>query len=210
MKKIVLVADLVGSRNLSNRGAVQKRLDACLSQLSAGKRDGLVSPYTITLGDEFQAVFSSPGRIFRDALAILIALYPVEVRFAWSLGEITTGVNTKQAIGMDGPAFHDSRKTVEALKKAKQLFAVTGLSADVQNLADRSLELVSHLLKKWPRSRLVILKRVGEQADVGAIARELRVTDQAVYKSIEAGAIRTIVPLFEEIVRNIGHELGEP
>jgi hypothetical protein len=35
------------------------------------------------------------------------------------------------------------------------------------------------------------------------MARDLRVTDKAVYKSIDAGAIRTIVPLLEEIIASL-------
>jgi hypothetical protein len=197
------VGDLVASRKIVERSAVQERLRACLKQLNSKKREGLVSPYTITLGDEFQAVFSAPDRIFRDALTVLIALYPVSVRFSCALGEISTAINTKQAIGMDGPAFHEARATIDRLKKRKSLFAIASPDGSGVTLINQSLALVSHTIGKWPRSRLEILRGFSENRNVKQMARDLRVTDKAVYKSIDAGAIRTIVPLLEEIIAGL-------
>ena len=202
-RNIVLVGDLVASRRIAERSAVQERLRACLRQLNSKKREGLVSPYTITLGDEFQAVFSTPDRLFRDALTVLIALYPVEVRFSFAIGEISTVINTKQAIGMDGPAFHEARATIDRLKKTKSLFAIASPDGAGLTLINQSLALVSHMIGKWPRNRLELLRGLTENHTVKQLARDLRVTDKAVYKSIDAGAIRTIVPLLEEIITGL-------
>ena len=203
IRNIVLVGDLVASRRIVERSAVQERLRACLRQLNSKKREGLLSPYTITLGDEFQAVFSTPDRLFRDSLTILIALYPVEVRFSFAIGEISTAINTKQAIGMDGPAFHEARETIDHLKKTKNLFAIASSDGTGLTLINQSLALVSHTIGKWPRNRLVLLRGLTENHTVKQLARDLRVTDKAVYKSIDAGAIRTIVPLLEEIITGL-------
>lgn len=210
LRYLVLVGDLVASRKIAGRSAVQEKLKACLAELNARKREGLVSPYTITLGDEFQAVFSAPGRIFRDALTVLIALYPVEVRFSCAIGEISTAINTKQAIGMDGPAFHAARETIDLLRKTESLFAIAGPGGDGVTLTNQGLALVSHLIAKWPRTRLRILLGLSGNRTVGEIARDLRLTEQAVYKSIKAGAIRTIVPLFEEITAGLRKIKEEP
>jgi hypothetical protein len=202
-RQIVLVADLVASRRIAERSAVQERLRACLRQLNSRKREGLLSPYTITLGDEFQAVLSAPERIFRDALTVLIAIYPVAVRFSFAIGEISTAINTRQALGMDGPAFHEARATIGHLKKTKSLFAVAYTDSSGLTLINLSLALISHTIAKWPRSRLEILRRLFEKRTIKQIARDLRVTDQAVYKSIDAGAVRTIVPLLDEIIARL-------
>jgi hypothetical protein len=47
------------------------------------------------------------------------------------------------------------------------------------------------------------LRGLTENHTVKQLARDLRVTDKAVYKSIDAGAIRTIVPLLEEIIAGL-------
>ena len=203
IRHIVLVGDLVASRRIAERSEVQEKLRDCLKQLNSKKREGLVSPYTITLGDEFQAVFGAPDRLFRDAVTVLIALYPVAVRFSFAIGEISTAINTKQAIGMDGPAFHDARATIDHLRRTKSLFAIASPDGAGFTLINQTLALVSHAIGKWPRSRLEILQGISENHSVRQIARDLRVTDKAVYKSIDAGAIRTIVPLFGEIIAGL-------
>ena len=195
----VLVADIVASRKIVERSAVQEKLRACLRHLNSKPGGGLVSPYTITLGDEFQAVFTTPERLFRDAVTVLIALYPIAVRFSCAIGEITTSINTKQAIGMDGPAFHDARTSVERLKKTKSLFIISSREGGGLVLTNQCLALVSHTIVRWPRSRLEILRGLSENRTVKQIARDLKVTDKAVYKSIDAGAIRTIAPLLDEL-----------
>ena len=53
-RNIVLVGDLVASRRIIERSAVQGKLRACLRQLNSKKREGLVSPDRITLGDKFR------------------------------------------------------------------------------------------------------------------------------------------------------------
>ena len=207
---IVLIADIVASRRLAERSVVQRRLGTCLRRLNARKGGGLISPYTVTLGDEFQAVFSGPERLFLDALAILIALYPVEVRFSWSVGEVQTAINRKQAIGMDGPAFHEARRSVLRLKKTKSWFVVSGAGGDALRLMNPCLDLVSHMFRKWPRSRLTILKGLLEGHDIRELARDLHITDKAIYKSIDAGAIRTLVGVFQEITGRLGDALKIP
>jgi len=204
---IVLIADIVASRRLAERSVVQRRLDTCLRQLNARKGGGLISPYTVTLGDEFQAVFSGPERLFLDALAILIALYPVEVRFSWSVGGVQTAINRKQAIGMDGPAFHEARLSVLRLKKTKNWFVVSGAGGDALRLMNPCLDLVSHMFRRWPRSRLIILKGLLEGHDIRKLSRDLHLTDKAIYKSIDAGAIRTLVGVFQEITERLGDAL---
>jgi hypothetical protein len=104
---------------------------------------------------------------------------------------------------MDGPAFHEARATIDRLKKTKNLFAVANSGGAGLTLINQSLALVSHTIGKWPRNRLEILRGLFENLDVKQLAHDLRVTDKAVYKSIDAGAIRTIVPLLEEITAGL-------
>jgi hypothetical protein len=196
---IVVVGDLVASRKIAARSTVQNVLEICLKNLNRVQGEGLLSPYTITLGDEFQAVFSRPERLLGDALKIFVAVHPVLVRISFGIGEITTPINPEQAIGMDGPAFHAAREGIERLKQSKNLLVIAGPSVDRVGLANQSLALVAHLMRKWHRNRLEVLLGLYERRTVKEIAEGLGVTDKAVYKVIENGAMRTMIQLFGEI-----------
>ncbi len=68
MNYIVVIADVVASRNIADRALIQDQFVATLSRLN-DRNLQLVSPYTVTLGDEFQ------GRTLLSALvAILVSL----------------------------------------------------------------------------------------------------------------------------------------
>jgi hypothetical protein len=78
-----------------------------------GENMHLISPYTITLGDEFQAVLKNARHLFGDIITILYVIYPTKIRFSIGIGDIQTPVNPNQAIGMDGTAFYNARTGID-------------------------------------------------------------------------------------------------
>ncbi len=98
MRYLVLIGDIVASRNSARRHDLQEQMKAVFAELNQNNA-GLISPYTLTLGDEFQVVFNQADRVFTDIFAIL-AILPVKVRFSLGLGAITTDLNPVQALGV--------------------------------------------------------------------------------------------------------------
>lgn len=101
MKKLALIGDLVESRNVGDRKKSQTKLKRKLTSINEKNRS-LLSPLTITLGDEFQGLYKNADEIFFNIYDILLAIYPVKVRFSLGVGEISTVINKENAIGMDG------------------------------------------------------------------------------------------------------------
>jgi len=208
MNRIAVIADIVASRAIKDRPLIQKQLGEVLAALNARSESGILSPYTITLGDEFQAVFSTADSLFRDAFTILAALYPVRVRFSFGVGTIDTPINFWQAIGMDGPAFHHAREGIEELKRIRGSFDVNGVETPDQGLLKHSLALASHVTRKWNRKRLAVFLQLHDRVPVKTIADTVRLSDKAVYKSIDHGALRIILRLLEEITTLLNTQLG--
>ncbi|MFP4217155.1 MAG: SatD family protein [Phycisphaerae bacterium] len=207
MNRLVIIADVVNSRRLPDRASVQTRLDGLLGDLNASRAQ-LLSPYTITLGDEFQAVFDGADRYFPDLLAIMGALHPVEIRFAASIGPLSTGINTQQAIGMDGPAFHQARDLLERMKKQNRTLAIAGLPKD-DGLVDGALGLLNHHLRKWRPNRLDVLRWLLLERDVHEIALHLDITEQSVYKNIRDGALEPTIQLMQALTGRMNAALAE-
>ena len=208
MKYIVVIGDIVSSRKVAQRARLQSDLKRVLDAINRENNRFVVSPYTITLGDEFQAVFSGTDALFRHTAEILKALHPVKARFSFGIGTIETPINRKQAIGMDGEAFHRARQALERLKKHRTLYAVEGLAGTVGGLTAQSLDLVSHFSRNWRRSRQQVFAMLARQLPVKAIAKAAGMTDQAVYKTIDAGALRTILSIFHQVEIAMKEELG--
>ena len=194
MTPLVLIGDLVASRRSSLRQQLQEQLKGALDELNSD-RSGLISPYTLTLGDEFQVVYERADRLFADCLTIAAAVHPVRMRFAISLGDISTELNPEQALGMDGPAFYQARDGIDALKRSGELFTLAGLGDPDQALAAGGLGLFSHQLSKWQANRLRILNRLLKGWRVERIAEELAISEQAVYKNINSGGLHAVIRL---------------
>lgn len=206
MNHLVMIADVIGSRQLTNRGQLQALLEAELRSLS-DDRSSMASPYTITLGDEFQAVFDSANRVFPDILAILRALHPVGLRFALGIGPLATPINPEQAIGMDGPAFYQARDLLAGLKKDRRTIAIAGLPAD-DGLQNSALGLLDHQIHKWRPNRLDILRFLLQGNEVEAIADNLDITEQSVYKNIREGALAHAIQLIRALTHRMNGALA--
>jgi len=211
MQYLAIIGDIVASRQLPRRQEVQGRLATLLRRVSQDN-PALASPYTITLGDEFQAVYRQADTLFVDIVTILQEVHPVQVRFAVGVGELATGLNRKQALGMDGPAFHRARAAIEELKKSGYFLRLQGAPADESGadpwrLINHSLNLVSHRVDAWSRNRLRILQGLLAGKSVGALEKALRISNVAVYKNINAGALDEVRGLCEDITAFLNREL---
>ncbi|MCW9706449.1 SatD family protein [Fodinibius salsisoli] len=207
---LVLIADIESSKEIKeeDREVLQDKLQDELKQLNETDQRPL-SPYTITLGDEFQAVFQNADGLFKHCFRILALLYPVRVRFSLGIGSIATPINEEQAIGMDGPAFHAAREGMEALKESGFLFNIyleEGTNTEV-NLINDSLQLLSHEVQKWRQNRLSIFYLLQEGYNYKEIADKLDISQPAFYKNKEAGALEVIRNLTNHISAIINQKL---
>lgn len=72
---------------MKTRAALQRQLDGALQQLNQ-RNAYLASPYTLTPGDEFQAVLNRADHLFHDICTLLAALHPQRIRFSMAAGLI--------------------------------------------------------------------------------------------------------------------------
>lgn len=208
MQVIAVIADIVSSKSVAKRSAFQLRLAKLL--LNVGKdAHQLASPYTITLGDEFQAVYRSGQSVLADVVSIMAEIHPVRARFAFGVGELTTRINPKQALGMDGPAFHRARSGLARLKKERRLLRIEGETDETWRLANHTLGLLSHQAEGWSRNRLLILAGLLDGKSVKEIEDGLRISRVAVYKNIRAAALDDVVGICHELGRLLSEALRE-
>ena len=214
MKYLALIGDIVASKQLAKRGEFQSNLASLLKGISS-RNPALVSPYTITLGDEFQAVYQRADTLFPDIFTILSGIHPAQARFAIGVGELTTDINPKQALGMDGPAFHRAREAITELKKTGYFIRLHGGPAqapgdDPWRLLNHLLNLMTHQVDGWERNRLRIMRGLLRGSSVSELEEELQISKVAVYKNINAAALDEMKGVCDEITRMLNRELKLP
>lgn len=107
---VAVIADMIQSRRLSlaRRTAVQHELETFLADVNRRYRRSVLAGFLVTLGDEFQGLLGDAGAlpdIVQDARE---RLPHVRFRIAVGYGALTTPLR-KQALGTDGPAWHQAR-----------------------------------------------------------------------------------------------------
>ena len=113
---LVLTADLVASRKVADREALQATLLKTIKALNRGFRPSVEVPLSVSAGDEFQGVFLPDGQIVRLVDTLQRELHPVRARVGIGIGGISTGFR-RRSQEMDGEAFLLARQALDATRR---------------------------------------------------------------------------------------------
>lgn len=206
---MAVIADIVESREIPNRSDFQRRLKQSLDELNQHRDDSLLSPFTLTLGDEFQAVYSRFDHAFRDLIDILVALSPHRLRVALAYGPLSTEINPKAALEMDGRAFHDARETLEKLKKeGRSIVQVSVAGPFDPDMVNLGLRLLANAMESWKENSLRIFRLLLNGKKTDEIAESLEISRRAVNKNIASHHLGDYVDAIEMISEELDHALG--
>lgn len=112
MMYIALIGDIIESKKIQDRAQAQQKLLQLMKELNQQYQKYLVSPFTVTAGDEFQALFLPNSDMFQIIEQLSIAFAPYESRFGIGAGDMITEINKEQSIGSDGPAYWLAREAI--------------------------------------------------------------------------------------------------
>ena len=115
----ILMADIISSGYFEQEHLMNDFKKA-VNLINKRHKKHLISPLTITLGDEFQGIpesISSALEIIFDLEEMLIQQhFTFRLRYSLGQGVIDTPINTKVAYGMLGSGLTQAREALEALK----------------------------------------------------------------------------------------------
>lgn len=118
----ILMADIVNSRK-SNQATVIYQLNSIVDYINLEFKSNILSPLTITLGDEFQGVITD----FINALHLIFNIeeyiisnnFDIKLRYVLNYGLIETKINNDIAYGMLGEGFNVAREQLNKIKTSK-------------------------------------------------------------------------------------------
>jgi hypothetical protein len=113
-----MVCDIKNSRNIINREELQYRIIDMLKEINKKHSELIVSPFIITLGDEWQGLLKYPSPyekivdFFNDKLG--------EVQFYCGIGVGDISIHNFELTvnQLDGPSFHKARRALSIAKDA--------------------------------------------------------------------------------------------
>ena len=115
---IAVIADVVGSRGLDpdSRSLLQEELQEFLLTVNEGYADSIAAAFVITTGDEFQGLLKDASMVPDLLWAAKTQVKRTGIRFGIGYGTLHTAL-LAEAVGMDGPAFHNAREAIVVAKK---------------------------------------------------------------------------------------------
>jgi hypothetical protein len=189
---LAVIGDLAGSRDVSDRGALQRELKHAL-KLIADRKSFVplrAAGPEITAGDEFQVLLHAeeklaPGAAAMSYLAELSEDLSVQCLFGIGLGTLSTPL--KAPIGeLDGPCFHRAREALEEAKRDGRWAVVAGVSAVEAGIANAILRVTGSIRESWTERQKEIIRvrrRTPLQKDV---ARKLKVSPSVISEALSA------------------------
>lgn len=115
---VTLIGDLVGSRRLPQRAAVQRRVGEVLAEVN--ERRNPAQALEPTVGDEFQGAFSDVPAALLASLEVRLRLLPeVDVRCGLGFGEVTVHDADRRPLLQDGPGWWAARDALELLERPR-------------------------------------------------------------------------------------------
>ena len=197
---LALIADVIDSKMVQERFDLQKQLEITLQKINGLFADYLASCFTLTLGDEFQALLKVDAPVFQIIDTLRLELTPTQLRFGIGLGEIVTAIDPLQSVGADGPAYWNARAAINFVHqkndygstqiyfssgKENQDFFVNALIASGEAIRsgwrDSQEEILLNLLK-----RSVYSESFSQQD----LAQSLAINPSALSKRLKSSSIR--------------------
>lgn len=197
---LALIADVIDSKMVQERFNLQKQLEKTLRKMNELFGDYLASCFTLTLGDEFQALLKVDAPVFQIIDTLRSELSPTQLRFGIGLGEIVTAIDPLQSIGADGPAYWNARAAINLVHQKNdygntQIYFSSG--NDSKDLLVNALIASGEAIRSgWRGSQeeilLDLLKRsvYSETFSQQELAQSLAIKPSALSKRLKSSSIR--------------------
>ena len=213
---LALIADVIDSKMVQERFDLQKQVEKTLQKMNELFGDYLVSRFTLTLGDEFQALLKVGAPIFQIIDTLRSELTPTQLRFGIGLGEIVTAIDPLQSVGADGPAYWNARAAINFVHqkndygntqiyfssgKENQDFFVNALIASGEAIRsgwrDSQEEILLNLLKRSVYSESFSQQDLAQSLSINpsALSKRLKSSSIRVYLRGRAAALACIQSL---------------
>lgn len=187
MKYPILFADIQNSR-LRNGKKLMGEFKEIVRTVNSNKKKQLLSPLTITLGDEFQGVIDT----IEDGIEIIFNLeelilqldYDLKLRYVLHYGTIDTKINKQMAFEMLGEGLTEGRNQLMELKKESKRFFI---HLDEKNLPkqeyiNKAFSLYQSIVDSWKSKDRITVSAFLKHDDYKKVAEEINLNRSSAWR----------------------------
>jgi|LGVE01.1.fsa_nt_gb hypothetical protein len=148
----ILMGDVVASRRVDAR-ELRRHLKSLVASCNSDLKSLILSPYTITLGDEFQGIALSlraiAESIFYFEETRVKKKYHFKLHYVGHYGEIQTPINREIAYEMMGPGLTQARALLTDRYRGRPRFVFDLPDRRLSNNLTRLCKVIDSITDRW-------------------------------------------------------------
>jgi hypothetical protein len=156
----IIMADIISSRDIKKEEDFMGQFKALTNLANQAFKEKIVSPLTITLGDEFQGIVDSAPTLFELVFFLeeqsIEAGYSFQLRYSMVYGAIETEINPKIAYEMYGPGLTKAREALKRIKETKENYYVA-LNGPNDTQLHLCMKLYESIKSEWKTAEYTII-----------------------------------------------------
>ena len=146
------MCDVLNSRENNQKNLIEDFRN-CTTYINNKYKKNILSPLTITLGDEFQGVIKN----LSNSIKIIVELeefiiknnFPMKLRYVLYFGEIETEINSNIAYEMLGNGLTDSRRIINNMKEKDSRFYIDTKEESKNSILNNGFNIFQNIVDKW-------------------------------------------------------------
>lgn len=185
MRGVVVLGDVVGSRDLEDRDAFAASVRSAVDAVNAGFAAETAAEFTMLKGiDEFVGVLESVAPLYRVVDTFHREIAPVAARVVAVAG--TIDVRGTDASQLDGPAFHEADVRMNELEASDLFVDVDTGDPVVDRLLAGEMNALYLLKRQWTDRQRDVVAAYRDEGTQTAAASRLDVSQQTVSEVLAA------------------------
>jgi hypothetical protein len=194
--RYVLLTDVAGSRQISDRKGFEKRLEETLKRVQHRYASVFEMPVQVWKGlDETAALLQEPWRLYSIMDSIDEGIAPYKMRFVMVKGKVDVIPADGNVSRADGEAFHLAAARMLDLKREGQKFSCYTGNEAFDKAWYAQLNLLWLVKSVWTKRQRTVYRMYGDTGRQEEVARQLHITQQQVSKTLKSIAAAQVQAL---------------
>ena len=185
MNAIILMADVIGSSKKDAKH-LMKDFKATVESVNRNYDKSILSPLTITLGDEFQGVVKNTHEAVKVILALEDSIMeldkPFKLRYVVHEGKIETSINRNRAYEMLGPGLTEAREKLDSLKSTRKRFHVSLHDQSLNEQVGLMFTIYQGIADRWTKGQLKVVNAFMQLGDYKKVAEKLKKDPSVIWR----------------------------
>lgn len=188
-----LIGDIVDSRTLPDRSAVQRTLAETIRRLNRDRKTEMVAPLRIIDGDGVQVLLGGAAPVVDIVVALADALHPVAM--VWGLGRGGLSTDVSEDVSMiDGPCFHLARSAIDDARMKPAWLKVGGIAPVHASSTSAAFTAMWAIRSRWTDTQRKYV--AGARSDLQQnVAVRHGVSKQAVSKALDTARFAALLEI---------------